>query len=203
MRHILGIAGGPGAGKSTLAASLVAEHGPGAVAVGMDGWHLANTVLDRLGRRERKGAPDTFDAGGFVAFLARLRAEPATVWAPEFRREVEEPVAGAIEVAPEHTLVVVEGNYLLLDEPPWDAVAPLLDESWFLAPDEAQRRAWLIARHRRHGRSEAEAIARADGSDADNARLIAATAHRADRLVSSSGRHDDPNCSQAAPPPTS
>lgn len=179
-RRLLGIAGGPGAGKSTLAAALA---GPGVAVVGMDGWHLANAVLDRLGRRERKGAPDTFDAAGYVAFLDRVRSRDATVWAPEFRREIEEPIAGALEVPPEALVVVTEGNYLLLETPPWDGVRALLDEVWFVAPDEDVRRARLIARHEHHGRSHAEALARADGSDAANARMIAATAHRADRVV--------------------
>lgn len=179
-RRLLGIVGGPGAGKSTLAASLAA---PGVAVVGMDGWRLANSVLDRLGRHERKGAPDTFDAAGYVAFLERVRSRTETVWAPEFRREIEEPVAGALEVAPDAPVVVTEGNYLLLDEPPWDRIRALLDEAWFVAPDEVVRRARLVARHERHGRSHAEAVARADGSDAANARLVAATAHRADRVV--------------------
>ncbi|MDD7916580.1 nucleoside/nucleotide kinase family protein [Actinomycetospora callitridis] len=180
-RRVLGIVGGPGAGKSTLAASLA---GPEVAVVGMDGWHLANSVLDRLGRRDRKGAPDTFDAAGYVAFLDRVRSRAATVWAPEFRREVEEPIAGALEVPPEALVVVTEGNYLLLDEPPWDGIRALLDEAWFVAPDEDVRRDRLIARHERHGRSHAEAVARADGSDGANARVIAATAYRADVVLS-------------------
>lgn len=179
-RRVLGIVGGPGAGKSTLAASLA---GPGVAVVGMDGWHLANSVLDRLGRRERKGAPDTFDAPGYLAFLERVRSRAATVWAPEFRREIEESIAGALEVPPDALVVVTEGNYLLLEEPPWDGVRALLDEVWFLEPDEEVRRARLVARHERHGRSHAEAVVRADGSDAANARMIAATAQRADRVL--------------------
>ncbi|MHC1559418.1 nucleoside/nucleotide kinase family protein [Actinomycetospora sp. C-140] len=180
-RRLLGVVGGPGAGKSTLVAALA---GPEVAVVGMDGWHLANSVLDRLGRRERKGAPDTFDAAGYVAFLERARSRAAAVWAPEFRREIEEPVAGALEVPPDALVLVTEGNYLLMDDPPWDGVRALLDEVWFLAPDEDERRARLVARHERHGRSHAEAVARADGSDAANARMIAATAHRADRVIS-------------------
>lgn len=179
-RRMLGIAGGPGAGKSTLAASLA---GPEVAVVGMDGWHLANSALDRLGRRERKGAPDTFDGAGYVAFLDRVRSRATTVWAPEFRREIEEPIAGALEVPPAALVVVTEGNYLLVDEPPWDRIRALLDEVWFVAPDEDVRRARLIARHEHHGRSHAEAVARADGSDAANARFIAATAHRADVVI--------------------
>ena len=179
-RRVLGIVGGPGAGKSTLAASLA---GPEVAVVGMDGWHLANSVLDRLGRRERKGAPDTFDAAGYVAFLARARSRKATVWAPEFRREIEEPIAGALEVPPSALVLVTEGNYLLLAEPPWDGIRALLDEAWFLEPDDDVRRARLVARHERHGRSHAEAVARAAARDAANARMIAATATRADRLI--------------------
>jgi pantothenate kinase len=175
-RRVLGIAGGPGAGKSSLAASLA---GPEVAVVGMDGWHLANSVLDRLDRRDRKGAPDTFDAPGYVAFLERVRSRATTVWAPEFRREIEEPIAGALEVPPAALVVVTEGNYLL-------------DEAWFLEPDEDVRRARLVARHERHGRSHAEAVARADGSDAANARVIAGTAHRADVVLPAAAerRHD-------------
>ncbi len=179
-RRLLGITGGPGAGKSRLAGSLA---GPGVAVVGMDGWHLANSTLERLGRRERKGAPDTFDAAGYVAFLDRARAREETVWAPEFRREVEEAIGGALEVGPDVDLLVTEGNYLLLDEAPWDRVRPLLDEVWFVDPGEERRREWLVARHERHGRSHAEAVARADGSDAVNARLVATTADRADLVL--------------------
>ena len=184
-RRILGIVGGPGAGKSTLADAIGerTEHDhPGRVAVvGMDGWHLANSTLERLGRRERKGAPDTFDAAGYVAFLERFRTDTAvTIWAPEFRRSVEESIGGALEIGPEVTLLVTEGNYLLLEDPPWDRVRPLLDEAWFLGPDETTRRGRLIARHEQVGRTPEEAVARADGSDAANAAVIARTAHRAD-----------------------
>lgn len=185
-RRVLGIAGGPGAGKSTAAAALAEQLAPHRVAVvGMDGWHLANSTLERLGRIERKGAPDTFDAAGYVAFLERFRAEPPTmtIWAPEYRRSVEESIGGALEIDPEVTLLITEGNYLLLDEPPWDRVRPLLDQAWFLAPDEATRRERLITRHERVGRTHDEAVARTDGSDAANAVVIAGTAHRADFVI--------------------
>lgn len=182
-RRVLGIAGGPGAGKSTLADALA---GPGTVVVGMDGWHLANSTLERLGRLDRKGAPDTFDAAGYVAFLERFRTSTDTVWAPEYRRSVEESIGGAIEIPPETTLLVTEGNYLLLDDDPWHRIRDLLDEAWFLRPDEAVRRERLIARHVAVGRTHDEAVARADGSDAANATLIAATAPRADRVLDGS-----------------
>jgi pantothenate kinase len=184
-RRILGVVGGPGAGKSTLAAAIgerTERSHPGRVAVvGMDGWHLANSTLSRLGRLERKGAPDTFDAAGFIAFLERFRTDTTTtIWAPEYRRSIEESVGGALEIAPEVTLLVTEGNYLLLDDAPWDRIRGLLDEAWFLGPAEDVRRSRLIARHEQVGRTPEEAVARADGPDAANAAVVARTAHRAD-----------------------
>lgn len=183
-RQLLGIAGPPGAGKSTLAAAIVAALGPDAALVPMDGFHLAEAELRRLGRRERKGAIDTFDADGYVALLRRLRAAgPETVYAPEFRREIEEPIAGAIPVPPSVRLVVTEGNYLLVPEGPWGAVRGLLDEAWYLELDEAERLRRLVARHVAYGRDPAAAAARAHGSDQVNAELIATTADRCDLRV--------------------
>lgn len=183
-RRLLGVTGSPAAGKSTLAERLVAELGDRAVGVGMDGFHLAQRELLRLGRAERKGAPDTFDAVGYVELLRRLRAAgPDTVYAPEFRREIEEPIACAVPVGPDVPLVVTEGNYLLLDTDPWRRVRPLLDEVWFLAPPEPERVARLISRHRAFGRTEAQARERALGSDQANATLVAVTAARADLVL--------------------
>jgi len=137
---LVGVVGEPGAGKSTLTTSLVAalrENGTTAVLVPMDGFHLANIALAALGRADRKGAIDTFDGAGYAALLARLReAGPHTVWAPTYDRSIEESVANAIPVPAGTDVVVTEGNYLLVDEPPWDGIRPLLDEAWFLAPDE-------------------------------------------------------------------
>lgn len=182
-RRLLGITGPPAAGKSRLAERLVAELGPSAVLVGMDGFHLAQAELERLGRAERKGAPDTFDAHGYVHLLRRLRAGAETVYAPAFRRDLEEPIAGAVAVDPAVPLVITEGNYLLLDTEPWLQLRPLLDETWFLTVDEPTRHAWLTRRHESFGRSPSAARARTLGSDQRNADLIAPTARHADLLI--------------------
>ncbi|MFF0469918.1 nucleoside/nucleotide kinase family protein [Micromonospora zamorensis] len=183
-RQLLGIAGAPGAGKSTLAELIVREVGPTACLVPMDGFHLAQSQLDRLGRANRKGAVDTFDANGYVSMLRRLRRlEPTSVYAPEFRRELEEPVAGAIEVPPSVRLVVTEGNYLLLPDDPWQEIRPLLHEAWFLDLDAELRQRRLTARHEAYGRSPEQAREWALGSDEANAALITPTAERADLVV--------------------
>jgi pantothenate kinase len=181
-RTVLGIAGAPGAGKSTLAARVVAAV-PGAVRAPMDGFHHTTADLVARGWVAERGTPRTFDADAFVAMLAGLRAG-VSVRAPDFDRAREEPVPAAIEVPTDSPLVVVEGNYLLLDSPPWDAVRGLLDECWFVEVQENVRVERLVARHVHFGRSRADATARAStGSDGDNARLVALTKHRADRLI--------------------
>ncbi|MEU7842459.1 nucleoside/nucleotide kinase family protein [Micromonospora sp. NPDC049114] len=183
-RQLLGITGAPGAGKSTLAERIVAEVGPSARLVPMDGFHLAQSELLRLGRADRKGAVDTFDANGYVSLLRRLRRlEPTSVYAPEFRREIEEPVAGAIEVPPSVRLVVTEGNYLLVPDFPWQEVRTLLHEAWFLDLDVELRQCRLTARHEAYGRSPEQARAWALGSDEANATRVVPTADRADLVV--------------------
>ncbi|MEU7977864.1 nucleoside/nucleotide kinase family protein [Micromonospora sp. NPDC049081] len=185
-RQLLGVAGAPGAGKSTLAERIVAAVGPTARLVPMDGFHLAQAELVRLGRADRKGAVDTFDANGYVSLLRRLhRLEPTAVYAPLFRRDLEEPVAGAVEVPPSVRLVVTEGNYLLLDDPPWDEVRSLLHEAWFLDLDAELRLRRLVARHVAYGRSPEAAHTWAYGSDEANAALVAGTADRADLVIRS------------------
>ena len=183
-RGILGISGAPGAGKSTLAADLAAAVGPSAVVVPMDGFHLHDAELARLGLSRRKGAPETFDVAGYVALLRRLRSETDhVVYAPEFDRSREESVAGAIAVRPAHRLVVTEGNYLLLDVPEWRAVRATLDEVVFLEADEALRRARLVARHVAFGKAPDQAEAWVARVDDANAALVATTRERADRVI--------------------
>jgi pantothenate kinase len=184
-RRLLGLAGAPGAGKSTLALALCAALGPAAARVPMDGFHLANQVLAGLGLADRKGSPPTFDAGGFQALLRRLRAaDEDVVYAPEFYRDLEEPIAGALPVGRDVSLVVVEGNYLLLDDGPWCGTAELFDEVWFLRPDETVRRRGLLARHRSYGRSAADAEFWVSHNDDPNAEVVAGTMGRADVVVS-------------------
>ncbi|MCW2605510.1 MAG: nucleoside/nucleotide kinase family protein [Frankiales bacterium] len=182
-RRLLGVAGAPGAGKSTLTAALVEALGGRAVLVPMDGFHLDDAVLDALGLRDRKGAPETFDAAGYVALLRRLRAaDDDVVYAPVFRREQEQAVAGALAVPRDVPLVVTEGNYLLADGP-FAPVRGLLDACWFLDVDPALRRERLVARHVRHGRPPHAAEQWVSSSDDPNAALVDATRDRADLVV--------------------
>jgi pantothenate kinase len=184
-RVMLGLVGAPGAGKSTLAQSLLHAFAAIAQVVPMDGFHLANAELQRLGRADRKGAPDTFDSAGYLALLHRIRDQQGSdggeiVYAPEFRREIEEPIAGAIAVLPSTRLVLTEGNYLLLDTGAWAAVASTLDEVWYVQVDNDDlRRQRLVQRHEQFGRSPEAALAWMQSTDEPNARLIHASRHRA------------------------
>lgn len=187
-RRILGIAGAPGCGKSTLAELVLRplrEADPGSVAlVGMDGYHLAHSTLTRLGLTQVKGAPETFDAAGYAALLRRLRIpSESPVWAPEYRRELHDPVAGAVEVGSDVGLVVTEGNYLLLPDDPWTQVHAQLAEVWWVDISEELRIERLVARHVHFGRTPEAALAHALGSDQRNADLVNRYARRADVVV--------------------
>ena len=185
-RTVLGITGAPGAGKSTLTSLLLgrlrADLGDDAVGhLPMDGFHLADVQLDRLGRRDRKGAPDTFDVDGYVAALERLLAQPdRTIFAPGFERDLEQPIAAATVIPPSARLVVTEGNYLLLPDGGWEHVRPLLAEVWFVDVDDDLRRARLVQRHEEFGKSPDEARAWVERSDEANASLVTATRDAAD-----------------------
>jgi pantothenate kinase len=179
-RAVLGITGSPGAGKSTLAAALLGKLGSGVAHVPMDGFHLADVALTALGRLDAKGAPDTFDDGGYVALLRRLRADAEDViYAPMFERDLEQPLAGAIAVPRSARLVVTEGNYLLH----WPDVHAELDEVWFCDPDPAVRMQRLVARHVAFGKEADRAASWVGAVDVPNAELVEATRDRADLIV--------------------
>jgi pantothenate kinase len=150
----------------------------------MDGFHLADVALDRLGSRDRKGAIDTFDGWGYRALLRRLRdRRDEPVYAPGFERVLEQPIAGSIAVGPEIDLVVSEGNYLLVDAQPWRGAADLFDEVWFSAAPAALLRERLVARHILFGKSPAAAAGWVEAVDLANAALIEPTRERADVVV--------------------
>ena len=190
-RAVLGIVGAPAAGKTTLAVELVRAMDGGVAHVPMDGFHLADAELERLGLRDRKGAPDTFDALGYAALLRRLHAdEDEMIYAPGFERVIEQPIAGAIPVPRPARLIVSEGNYLLVDDPRWAKVRPLMTEVWYVDLDREERLRRLVERHLRFGKDEAAAVAWATGTDERNAEIIMATRERADLIVPAGLMHE-------------
>jgi len=194
-RFILGLVGDPGAGKSTTARLLVegvnSKIKDVAIVVPMDGYHRYNAELRQLNLFELKGVPDSFDAEAFVAMLQSLRHQcvpnkpghTAPIGVPAFDRAIEEPEQNAIQVKVEHKIIVVEGNYLLLDRPPWNKIPPLLDECWFIESERGVIEERLLARHIRGGRDAAAARAKMESTDLPNADLIEATKCRAQRVI--------------------
>lgn len=192
-RVLIGIAGPPGAGKSTLAAALMPRLTGGKPAleapvahVPMDGFHLADAALDLLGLRDRKGAPETFDARGYATLLARIRAGES-VWAPAFERTLEQPIANSIPVTAATRAVVSEGNYLLLPDDPWPAVRAEFTEVWYVTLDDELRRERLVRRHIASGKSPEQARAWVAEVDEVNAERVAASAARADHVIGLDG----------------
>lgn len=187
-RFLTGIAGPPGAGKSTLAAALVAELEllrPGRTAlVPMDGFHFDNVVLEPRGWLPRKGAPHTFDAAGFAACLARIRAGSEDVAVPVFDRAADLARAGAAIVAANCEIVVVEGNYLLLDESPWTGARACLDLTVLLDVPEPVLLDRLVQRWLDHGLAPDAARTRAEANDIPNARLVLERSVKADATIS-------------------
>ena len=153
----------------------------------MDGFHLAQVELVRLGRAGRKGAPDTFDAAGYVALLQRLRVSAATRSStrPSSAARSRSRSPARSRCRRETPLVITEGNYLLLDDGPWAGVRPLLDECWYVDVDDDLRADRLVARHVQFGRSDADARRWVEITDEPNARRIAATRGRATHVVTS------------------
>jgi len=183
-RILIGIIGKPGSGKSQLSSYLI-EHLPSdsTCLVPMDGYHLSNKVLAELGRSNRKGAPDTFDADGYAALLERIRTSSADIYFPVFHRKIEESIAAEGVVTHKTKLVITEGNYLLYDEGGWRDVASLLTESWYVDVDDALRLERLVDRHHFYGKDRQTAIDWAHGTDEKNAQLVESTKSRADFFV--------------------
>jgi len=187
-RVLVGLAGPPGAGKSTLAAELVgvlsAKLPDGVALVPMDGFHLAQSTIEGMGLADRKGAPETFDGVGYVSLLERIKRDSGiAIYAPEFRRELDDPIAGAIVIMPAVRVVITEGNYLLLENFPWSLVVGLLDETWYVELDDQERRSRLTKRHIRFKDDPEVARTRTEFSDQRNAEIVERSRHRADLVI--------------------
>lgn len=184
-RTLVGIVGKPGAGKSTVVEEISKKFGSKLVSIiPMDGFHLSNEELISLGRRDRKGAPDTFDVEGFTSLIKKVRIDfNIDHKFPIFHREIEASIADEGMVPKESKVVVIEGNYLFSEDHNWSGIFPLLDHTWFIEIDDEVRIKRLIARHIRYGKTPEEAEAWSRGSDETNARFIGLTAHRAENLI--------------------
>jgi pantothenate kinase len=184
-RCLVGIAGAPGAGKSTLVKSLANRFDPPPPIVGMDGFHLAQSHLEQVKQAHRKGAHYTFDSWGYVSMLRRISRQEAdeVIYAPHFDRSIEDSIAAAVPVRPDDRLVLTEGNYLLIDLPPWNQIKRYLSLSIFLDLDEETRLERLIMRHIEFGKTREHAIRHVHESDQVNAHLVAGSRHHADFVV--------------------
>ena len=183
-RRALGIAGGPGVGKSTLAQQLVAELGPVAAYVPMDGFHMKHAKLEELGTVAYKGAPHTFEAGGFANFLTALKAATGPLSGPGYSRKIEDVVENAFTVPAETKLLVVEGNYLLLSTAPWWRIKPLLDRAIYIGLDRDIVKARLLKRHGEEGLfTEERNRAHIERTDMPNFDLVVRSKPRADIAI--------------------
>lgn len=185
-RFLVALAGPPASGKSTLAQRLAAELSPGARVVPMDGFHYDDAVLRARGLSGRKGSPPSFDAAGFVHLIRRLRAEDE-VAIPLFDRSMELARAAADVVGPQDRILIVEGNYLLLDQAPWTDLAPLFDLTVFLPVPEPELIRRLTARWAHHGKTPQAARAWIEGNDLPNARLVLTGSRPADIVLPQAG----------------
>lgn len=189
-RILLGIIGAPATGKSTFANDLVTQinellESNTAIVVPMDGFHLPNAVLRKQGTWEIKGRPETFDAEGFIQLLTALHDWPdQTTRGPIFDRATDEPVADGLTVEPHHQILIMEGNYLLYDTPPWDKARGLLTEVWYLdAPPGNAVSERLRVRHANRGLNADEVEIKIASTDHPNALLIESTRQRADKIL--------------------
>lgn len=188
-RYLLGLTGAPAAGKSTFSAQLVehvnkAQQTELAIVVPMDGYHYSNEVLDEKGLKPLKGIPATFDAQGFVDLIKQLKVETSkSVFAPLFDRSIEASIENGIEVKPEHKIIVSEGNYLLMDDAPWNQLPKLFDEIWYIESSVDKLIPRLTARHKEGGRDSEETRIKMESTDLPNARLIESTKPRANRVI--------------------
>ena len=185
LRSIIGIVGKPGAGKSTVVSEIEKRFDSSQVSViPMDGYHLSNEELISLDRRDRKGAPDTFDTQSFISLISKVKNNPETeLRFPIFHREIEASKADEGIVQSGVKVIVVEGNYLFSEEHNWEGVFPLLDHTWFIEIADEVRIERLIARHIRYGKTPEDAEKWSRGSDEANARFIELTAHRASNII--------------------
>lgn len=184
-RTLIGIVGKPGAGKSTVVEEIQKRFDSNTVSIiPMDGFHLSNEELISLGRRDRKGAPDTFDVKGFTSLIKRVKINHNIDHKfPIFHREIEASIADEGAVPKESRVIVIEGNYLFSTDHNWDGLFPMLNHTWFIEIEDEIRIERLIARHIRYGKTPEEAETWSRGSDETNARFIGLTAHRAENLI--------------------
>ena len=184
-RTLIGIVGKPGAGKSTVVEEIAKRFDPNSVSIiPMDGFHLSNEELIKLGRRDRKGAPDTFDVEAFNSLIKKVNLNGnVNNEFPIFHREIEASIENEGIVPKESRVVVIEGNYLFSSDHNWDGIFQMLDHTWFIEIDDEVRIERLIARHIRYGKTPKEAEAWSRGSDETNARFIGLTANRAENRI--------------------
>lgn len=182
-RFIAALAGPPGAGKSTLAEAVVAELGPTARVVPMDGFHYDDAILIARGQRARKGAPETFDVAGYRHLLTRLRVEDE-VAIPVFDRSLELSRGSADLVTADHRILVTEGNYLLLNESPWADLGEFFDLTVMIDVPESELDRRLLDRWDFYGKTPAQARAWIDGNDMPNIRRVTQGSRQADITVS-------------------
>ncbi len=185
-RFVVAIAGPPGAGKSTLAEALaetLVAGGERAAVLPMDGFHMDNAVLEEKGLLPRKGSPETFDVRAFLSTVAAVRANDGEVLVPVFDRSREIAIASARIVAPETRIILVEGNYLLLDEAPWDGLEGAFDFSIFTNPGVAELERRLLQRWSDHGYDEEAAKRKALGNDIPNAHRVVDHQRAADLVL--------------------